>query len=138
MEFKQYKRGPKKPLLFVKGDKSMKVAINPDEVKYIVGRNAFSIVYLTGGRAVSTKFGLKDWEKAFGKSNLCQIGHSYLVMISKIESFSYCTVFTREDALPLEKEYRKELISKIRILPDGKKFSPDERELEFGDFIVIY
>jgi DNA-binding LytR/AlgR family response regulator len=107
------------------------VKINIHDILYIEGcRNYVKIS--TDQRKWIVQCTLKEMETTLAAHCFCRVHRSYIVAVDKITAFDKTTIYLGAKIIPLGAQYRKQLGSKILILPDNtnsKKLYQDSQLL---------
>ncbi len=102
------------PFFFVRAEyKEIKVFIN--DVLYVEGLKDYVKIFLQSqSRPILTRLNLKAMESKLPMELFCRIHNSFIVSLSKIESFQKSQVFLGEKAIPIGDKYAAEFLKKYK------------------------
>ena len=100
--------------IFVK-DKDKMVRINVADILYVTADRNYSEI-ITADKKYVLSVSLKSFESKASSSSFVRIHRSHLVNLYKIEGLDEHYVFINKESLPISKSYKKELISKLKLI----------------------
>ena len=101
----------KNDFIFVRSDRKM-VKINFDEIKYIESLSDYIKIHLND-KTIITRETISNIEVKLPKHQFLRIHRSYIISISKIESFTNEFVEIDNKALPISRSYKTSVLNKL-------------------------
>lgn len=101
----------KNDFIFVRSDRK-KVKINFDEIKYIESLSDYIKIHLND-KTIITRETISNIEVKLPKHQFLRIHRSYIISISKIESFTNEFVEIDNKALPISRSYKTSVLNKL-------------------------
>jgi DNA-binding LytR/AlgR family response regulator len=99
---------------FIKnGRKIEKVAIN--EIDFIRVEGRYTYIYSNGSKKICNS-NLKSLKERLDEINFIQIHKSYIVNLTKIDTITFNSIIIESFELPVSKNFRTELISKLKLV----------------------
>lgn len=97
--------------IFVRADRKM-VKINFSEISYIESLSDYIKINLTN-KTIVTRETITNIEAKLPQKDFLRIHRSYIVSISKIDSFTNEFIEIKKNALPISRSYKKEVLFKL-------------------------
>jgi len=101
--------------LFIKeGNLYVKVLVK--EITYLSPEGNYTNIHVEGGKRYIVRSALKDFHNQLPGSRFFRTHRSYVVNIGKVSAINSTQVYIGDEAIPLGKNYRDELLSSIKRL----------------------
>jgi len=104
----------KNDFIFVRSDRKM-IKINFSDIKYVESISDYIKIHLID-KAIVTRETITNIEARLPKNNFIRIHRSFIVSISKIESFTNEFIEIGRKALPISRSYKKEVLSRLETI----------------------
>jgi DNA-binding LytR/AlgR family response regulator len=101
----------KSDFIFVRSDRKM-IKINFSEINYVESFSDYLKIKLTD-KTVVTRETITNIEAKLPKNDFIRIHRSYIVSISKIESFTNEFIEIAKKALPISRSYKKDVLHRL-------------------------
>ncbi|MEX1383158.1 LytR/AlgR family response regulator transcription factor [Lutibacter sp.] len=101
----------KSDFIFVRADRKM-IKINFSEINYIESLSDYIKIHLVN-KTIVTRETITNIEAKLPQKEFLRIHRSYIVSISKIESFTNEFIEINKKALPISRSYKKEVLFKL-------------------------
>ncbi len=101
----------KSDFIFVRSDRKM-VKINFSEINYIESLSDYIKIYLAD-KTIITRETISNIEAKLPQKEFLRIHRSYIISISKINSFTNEFIEIHNKALPISRSYKKEVLFKL-------------------------
>ena len=101
----------KSDFIFVRSDRKM-IKINFDELDYIESLSDYLKIHLSN-KVIITRETISSIEAKLPKQDFMRIHRSYIVSISKIESFTPEFIETKNKAIPISRSYKNDVKQRL-------------------------
>lgn len=120
IEFKELKRDalevshePDQGHIFVKSDQKM-IKINYSEINYIEAFADYVKIYIQDAKRIVTLQTMKKMNELLPSSSFCRIHRSYIVNLSKVDSFNGTEVNIENKVIPIGKNFKQGFMSLMK------------------------
>lgn len=104
----------KSDYIYVRSDRKM-IKINFCEIQYIESLSDYIKIHLTD-KTILTRETISSIEAKLPQNDFIRVHRSFIVSLSKIESFTNETIEIGKKEIPISRSYKDEVMNKIKIL----------------------
>lgn len=92
------------------------VKIYNDEILYVESLKEYVKIHLMGGRSITTRFQIGEWESFMNDNNFLRTHRSFLVAVDKISAYSATEIDVGENKLPIGRGYKIQVMERLEKL----------------------
>lgn len=120
LEFKELKKDaqevshePEQGHIFVKSDQKM-IKVNYADINYIEAFADYVKIYVQDAKRIVTLQTMKKMNELLPSSSFCRIHRSYIVNITKVDSFNGTEVNIEEKVIPIGKNFKQNFMTLMK------------------------
>lgn len=104
---------PESGHIFVKSDQKM-IKVNYGDIKYVEAFADYVKIYIQEGKRIVTLQTMKKMNELLPKNQFCRIHRSYIVNLSRINSYNGTEVNVGEKVIPIGKNFKQDFVLQMK------------------------